>query len=515
MGERNTDNRRIVINTLALFVRMFIILLVSLYTSRVILETLGVNDYGIYNVVGGLVTSLAFLNAALSASTSRNLTYALGKDDTILSSNTFSACLNLHIGSALIILLLGETIGLWFVCNRLVVPSERYYATLWVYQFTILSSMLTFTQTPYSACLISHEKMKVFAYVGLYESISKLLITYSIYISPIDNLIFYALLQTLNSAFIQLFYRYYVSQKYPVYRFRLFWDKSLYVLLMDYTGWNVFGGISSLCQGQATNILLNLFWGPVVNAARGVCFQVSGAVRQFSNSIITAFRPQVVMSYSKGDFIRMYDLTFMSGKVCYYVMLLLIAPILFESDFLLFLWLGNNVPDYTEIFLKLVLITSLLEILQYNMLMAFHAIGKMKVGNLVDGVIMFLSIVVCYILLKKGMRPQWVFINTFAFELVVHLFYVLLIRHYCFFRLKDCITKMYWPIIKVSLSFPIIPIVIINVMRPCWARILIVVFLTEALLVISIWYLGVTTNERLKIASIIRNRMKLFKKNIV
>lgn len=337
-----SDNKRIAKNTMFLYARMIVVMLVSLYTSRVILNTLGATDYGIYNVVGGIVTIVGFLNSALAASTSRFLTYALGEGNMSKQKETFGASLTLHMCIALLVLILGETIGLWFFYEKMIIPDDRMTAAFWVYQFSIITTMVCSTQVPYNASLIAHEKMSIYAYVGLYEAISRLTIAMLVAISPIDNLIFYGALLLANSILVQTFYRLYAIKHFQECKYQFTRNKTLYKQLLGYSGWDLFGNLAVVCQGQGVNLLLNVFFGPVVNAARAIAFQIQGAVMQFVNNFMTAVRPQVIKNYADGNVDRMYTLTFYTAKFSYMLMLALVVPLCFEINFVLGMWLGDH-----------------------------------------------------------------------------------------------------------------------------------------------------------------------------
>src|SRR5574344_926224 len=254
-----TDSKKIAKNTLFLYIRMFLVMIVSIYTSRVILKSLGTSDYGIYNVVGGIVQLFTFLNGALTGASTRFITFALGEGNNQKLKNTFAASLNLHIIIAIIVVVLGETIGLWFLYNKLVIPVERMNAAFWILQFSIVNCCINFTQVPFNASIIAHEKMSIYALVGLYDAFSKLFISYLIVLSPFDRLIYYGLLLLLNSTAIKLFYRFYTHRNYEECRFKLFFDKKLYGKIACYGGWELFGGLATACQGQGVNIMLNVF----------------------------------------------------------------------------------------------------------------------------------------------------------------------------------------------------------------------------------------------------------------
>ena len=345
-------------NTVFLYVRMLVVMAVTFFTARVILKSLGATDYGIYNVVGGVVTMLGFLNSALSASTSRFLTYELGVGDTEKLKNTFSASLNLHIAIALLVLIIGETLGLWFFAHKLVIPEDRMTAAFWVYQFSIITTMVNFTQVPYSATLISHENMSVYAYVGLYEAFMKLAIAFVIMYSPIDRLIFYGFLLMANTVTIQLFYRYFTKRRYDECRFRFVKDKSLYKTLIGYSGWDLFGNLASVCQNQGVSIVLNLFFGPLVNAARAIAVQIQTAVKMFTRNFMVAVRPRVVKNFAENKYDEMYGLTFTAIRLSLVLMMALVLPLLFETDFVLKIWLDEGYPPETALFARIILISA-------------------------------------------------------------------------------------------------------------------------------------------------------------
>lgn len=482
---------------------------VSLYTSRVILKVLGAEDYGIYNVVGGIVTIMAFLNGALSASTSRFLTYELGKGSLERLKETFSASLALHIGVALLVLLVGETVGLWFLYEKLVIPDGRFNAAFWVYQFSILTTMVNFTQVPYNASLIAHENMSVYAYIGLYEATTKLAIVYLIYLSPIDNLIFYSLLLMLNTCAIQFFYRVYTSKKYEECHFHFIKDRKLYKILMSYSGWDMFGGLALVCQGQGINILLNMFFGPVVNAARAIAIQVQGGVQMFVQNFLVAVRPQVVKSYAEDNIDRMYSLTFSAAKFSYLLMLALILPICFEIDFILQLWLGGMAPSETKSFVVIILITYLMETYHLASLMSYHAIGKIKLGNIVGGSLMISALPLGYVVLKMGVPAYSVFIVIFIVNLTQMFWGWIIVHRYVTFSYLDLVRKVYVPTTIITTISVIAPLVIKNAMPQGWLRFIVLTAVTEIFILLPAYFIALNKSERLKLQNLIMNKIKI------
>ncbi len=487
---------------------MLVVMAVSFYTSRVILQALGAEDYGIYNVVGGIVTMMGFLNGALGASTSRFLTYELGKGNIERLKETFSASLNLHICVALLVLIIGETLGLWFFYEKLVIPEERMNAAFWVYQFSVITTMINFTQVPYNATIIAHEKMSIYAYVGLYEAFSKLAIVYLITISPIDRLVFYALLLMINQIAIRFFYRFYATKRYEECRFRFIRDKQLYKTLMGYSGWDLFGGVAIVCQGQGINILLNIFFGPVVNAACAIAVQIQSAVSIFVNNFLMAVRPQVVKNYAEGNTKQMYSLTFYAAKFSYLLMLALVLPICFEIDFILKLWLGNIIPDFTNIFAIIVLLTYLMETFHTASLMSYHAIGRIRTGNIVGGSLMISALPISYFLLKADLPPYSVFWAIFSVNFIQMFFGWWIIHRYVNFSYNDLMTKVYFPAMLVTVCGLIVPLIIVITMDEGWLRFMTLVISTEIVLLISTFYIGLTKEERLKIDSLVNKKFR-------
>lgn len=506
MATSVSDNKRIAKNTIFLYIRMMVVMLVSLFTSRVILNTLGAIDYGIYNVVGGIVTIVSFLNSALGASTSRFLTFALGEKNIQKQKSTFGACLNLHIGIALLVLILGETIGLWFFYEKMVIPDERMVAAFWVYQFSILTTMVSFTQVPYNASLIAHEEMSIYAYVGLYEAISRLIIAYLITISPIDKLVFYGLLLLINTIVVQLFYRWYAVKHFEECRFSLVKDKVLYKRLLSYGGWDLFGNLALVCQGEGVNLLLNVFFGPVVNAARAIAFQIQGAVTQFVSNFMTAVRPQVIKNYAEGNVDKMYTMTFYAAKFSYILMLALVVPIIYEIRFILGIWLGDAVPDETALFAVIVLMTYTWRTFHIAALMPYHAIGKIKTGNVTIGSLMIATLPIGYVLFKCGCPAYSVFLAIFAVEIVGMFAIYWLIHRYEYFPYKHVFTKILKPCGLVTIFTIIVPAFITHLMNDGWARLIIVGVSTEFSLLLSALYLGLNKEERTRIFSFIKNK---------
>lgn len=384
-----------------LYIRMFISVIVSLYTSRVVLQTLGVEDYGIYGVVGGIVAMMGFINASMSGATSRFLTFELGRGDFSRLSKTFSSALLVHIIIAVIVLVLAETVGLWFLCNKLVIPEGRMTAAHWVYQLSILSAMLTITQVPYNSSIIAHEKMDIYAYVEILNVSLKLLIVYLLQIGDFDKLILYAILMFAVSVIIIMVYRIYCLRKFEECKFHWIWDKEYLKPLISFSGWDLYGNMSVVFFTQGLSMLLNIFFGPALNAANNVSTTVQGTVKAFAFNVIQAFRPQVIKKYAQEDIDAVNQYCIMATQYTLILFSIIAVPFLFKTECILHLWLGL-IPEHTVFFLRIVLLGTIFNLANNIVNIPIHACGRMKLFSLVTGSCFMISIPLMYILLKLG-----------------------------------------------------------------------------------------------------------------
>src|SRR5690554_2679044 len=404
-----------------LYFRMILTMLVSLYTSRVILNTLGVEDYGIYNVVGGVVSMFAFFNSAMSSATQRFLSYEIGKGDFVQLRKTFNATQIIHICIAVFIFILAETVGLWFVKNYLVIPPERLNAAIWVYHFSVLSFMVSIIQVPYNATIIAHERMNVYAYVSIIEVLLKLLIVFMLTWITYDKLILYGILHFGVMFLIAAIYRIYTRKNFEESKFEVVKDKGLYKTLISYSGWNLFGNIAGVAQGQGINIILNIFFGPVVNAARGIATQVQSAVNSFVSNFQMAVKPQIIKSYAANEKDYMISLIIQSSKYSFYLLFILSLPIILEVDQILKIWL-ITVPEYASIFTVLVLVIILINSISGPLMTAVQAAGKIAIYQAVIGTLLFLTLPISYVFLKLGYPPEVTLYITIVIEVIALIF---------------------------------------------------------------------------------------------
>lgn len=417
MSKELSNNTRIAKNTIFLYFRMILLMAVSLYTSRVVLSTLGIDDYGIYNVVGGFIGMFAFLNGAMAGCTQRYITIALGKGDEQNLKRVFSTCVITHGMIALIVFVLAETVGLWFVLEKLVIPENRMTAAMVVYQCSVVSTMVMIMSFPYNADIIAHERMSAFAYISIFEAFANLGVVYLLCIGLFDKLALYAFLLLVVKVSVIVVYRIYCKRHFEESVFRWLFDKGLLKEMLSFTGWNLWGGIAGTLMGQGINVLLNIFFGPAVNAARGVAVQVQGAVQMFATNFQTAINPQMMKSYAAGDLHSMHVLLFRSAKFTFMLLLCLMLPLMFEIDVVLGLWL-KQVPEYTNIFVCLMLCISMVDAISNPFMTASAATGRVKVYQSVVGGILLTIVPLAYIPLKLGADPYVVFVVHLSIAVV-------------------------------------------------------------------------------------------------
>lgn len=502
-----SDNKRIAKNTVFLYFRMLLVMGVNLYTSRVVLKVLGFEDYGLYNVVGGIVTMFTFLNGSLGAATSRYITFELGKKNYERLNKIFNTALVIHIAIAFFIVLLAETIGLWFFYEKMTIPTDRLDAAFWVYQISILTCFFTLTQVPYNATIIAYEDMKIYAYVGVAEIFLKLAVVFLLMISPIDRLVFYALLLCLLQIVIMVFYRYYCNSHYQVCKIRMYKDKGLFKEMFSYGGYDLIGNISGLAQGQGLNILLNLFYGPTVNAARGIAYQVQGAITQFSNNFMTAVRPQIIKSYAEGNLEAMMKLVKQSSCFSFYLMWMISLPVCLEADYLLSLWLGEY-PDHTVNFLILVIVLCLIQTIKTPRTTIFHATGHIKWSNIVVGTILCAAFPLAYIALKFGGSPESVFWMANLTMFLSEFASVLVLKRYIDFSIRDYLSNVHGRCLLVAVFSFIVPYLLYDRwMDESFLRLLVTCILTTSSVAVTSLYLGMDRHLRSRLMQIIMKRI--------
>lgn len=500
MSTQSANNKRIAKNTLLLYFRMLFMMAVSLYTSRVILNTLGVEDFGIYNVVGGVVAMFGFLNGSMSSATQRYIIFALGKGDEKRLQTVFSTTLQIHTLIAAIIVTLGETIGLWFLYNKMQIPTERMDAAFWVLQFSIISTVIMIVSVPYNAAIIAHEKMSAFAYISVLEVVLKLAIVYMLVVFSVDKLILYAFLILAIQVFVRFCYSIYCHKHFKETKYIHVWDKPLFKEMTSFAGWSLFGNLSGVLFSQGLNMLLNVFFGPIVNAARAVAVQVQNAIQQFVSNFQMALNPQITKTYAQNEMEEMHKLMYRSARFSFYLLFFLSLPVLFETEFILTVWL-NTVPDNTVIFLRIMICTSLIYAIANPLIVANQATGKVKIYQAVCGSILLMIFPLSYVLLLLGCPAYSVFIAHFVMEAIAQLARMIILRPLIGIGIKDYIINIYARIALVVVSSIIPPFIVYNVMDSEIVRFFVTCIICVMSVSVCAYYLGLNSNERIFVMS--------------
>lgn len=506
MGEFKTENRRIAKNTVFMYIRMFVTMMVGLYTSRAVLAALGFSDYGLYNVIGGVVAMFAFINGAMTNTTSRYITFYLGKHNVTRMQQVFTIAFAIHVIIALVIILLGETAGLWYVCNKLNIPPGRFGAAMYLYQFTIITSAASIISVPFNASIIAHEKMTAFAVISIIDAFLKLGIALSIPYVPFDHLVYYALMLLVIQLMDNAIYWIYSFRNFEGIRIRRGIDWSMFKEMFGFTGWNLFGNFSYVFFTEGVNLIINFFCGTAVNAARGVAVQVEELVRQFASNVQTAINPQIIKSYAQSDLDRMFSLIFASSRYCFYLLFLLALPIMLEAGYLLSLWLGLY-PEHTVNFLRITLITVSLESVTMPMFMANLASGKVKIYQITMAAISVIFIPITFLAIKWTLVPEIVFVCTLVMaltEIVARIFIV----HRQVGLPKDLyVRKVICNILSVAVVAAVVPIVVHVNMEYGLVRFITVTLVSFASMLTSVYFVGLSRPERAHALSLLRSKL--------
>ena len=509
--ETSNNNKRIAKNTLLLYFRMFFIMAVTLYTSRVVLSALGVEDYGIYNVVGGIVAMMGVLNGAMSVSTQRYLTFELGRGDMVRLKQTFSLCLTIFFLLSIIVVALAETIGLWFLNTQLVIPQERMSASNWIYQFAILSCISSLITMPFNAAIIAHERMNVYAYVGIIEVVLKLLIVYMLLILPADRLISYGFLFMLSHFIVTGIYIGYCWKKFSETRYTWYWEKPLFKELVSYSGWNLFGSLSGIVKGQGLNILLNMFFNPAVNAARGIAFQINAAITQFFTNFYTAVRPQITKYYAQDNMVEMQKLIFRSSKLSFYLIMLISLPIIIEAPYIVNLWLGQ-LPEYVVPFTRLIIAISAVDCMATPLMTAAHATGNIKLYQSSVGTMTILNVPISYVFLKLGYSPLIVFYISLVIAVICFFMRLWIVRQLMEFPVMEYIVKVFGTCLIVCSMSLILPLAAHLTLEESLISVIMVCLVSLLSSMVSVYFIGMDNKEKQFVWNII-NKKILHKKN--
>lgn len=491
-----SNTSRIAKNTIFLYIRSFVTLLISLYTSRVILEVLGVEDYGIYNVVGGVIGILSFLNTSMASTYQRYFNYEMGRRNEKAVTDLFKSSLTVQLFYALIIVLIAETFGLWFLENKLVITPERMVAARWVYHISIVSFVLTVFQAPFNALIISYEKMEIFAYISILDSLLKLVIALTLPLFVGDKLIVYVFLGLSIMLINSIIYLFVCKSKFSACQLGFNWNLGNLKSLLGFGTWGMLDSLSYVLINQGINIILNVFFGLVVNAARGIAYQVMGAVNQFIFSFQTAFRPQIIKSYGEGDISYMFKIYYTSTKMSCYMIWLLSLPIIMETPMILKIWLGDNVPEYTVAFIRIILLTALINVYANPTTCMAYATGNIKWFNIIVSGLNLLNVPVVYFFLKCGYGPVSAMVICLFFAVLVQAARLGVMTYLMPFSIKTYIWETVFPTaIVVVLSF-IISLCVKTILSTSLLYSFLVCIVSLLSVTICSWIWGLTKEER-------------------
>lgn len=495
MQEFSSANKLIAKNTAILYTRMLIMMIISFLTARITLNALGVTDYGINNVVGGVVTMFSILSSSLSTATSRFMTFGLGQGDLSNLKNIFSTTVNIHIALALIVVVAIETIGVWFLNNKMTIPSDRLYAANWVLQCSAITFVVSLLSVPYNSAIIAHEKMSAYAYMTIFDSVFKLIIVFGIYYYGGDKLILLSILNVIQSIIRQTVYWIYCQRKFEECVYSSKRDRPTEKKIFGFACWNFVGCTAGLMKDQGVNILINVFTGPAVNAARGIAMQINGIVNQFITGFMTALNPQIIKNYASGEMERMHNLIYKGTRMSYFLFMTLSIPLFFEIDNILYIWLGQ-VPNHTKLFARLVLLLSLSDVLSHTLITSQNATGKIKTYQMIVGGILFLNFPISYLCLRQGLFPECTIIVSIIISQICLIARLLFLKSSINLSIRFFFKKVYFSAVKVTIIAVIPPMLCYFLIENSIARFFSVGLVSIVSSLATIYHVGCDLEER-------------------
>lgn len=506
MADNSRNSKRIAKNTIFLYMRMLLIMVVSLYTSRVILQTLGVEDFGIYNVVGGLAASFAFFSSSLSNATQRFLNFELGKNDSQGANRVFCLSFFIYIVIIIAVVIIAEIIGIWMINYKLIIPAERLVAANWVFHTTVIGLAVTLISSVFDSVLIARENMKIYAYISIAEVFLKLFIVYTLNWTDIDKLKLYSILFLLSHTIVKSISILYSTKMYPECKLKFIWDFKIFKDMFRFIGWNGVGTAVWMINDQGINVLLNIFFGPIVNAARGVSVQVSSAVNNFSNNFFTAVRPQIVKSYAAKDYEYFGKLINLSSKYSFFLMWLLSLPIIIRCGDILGVWL-HEVPDFAVVFVQWILLYNCVNVLTSPFWSGVQAVGNLKKYILIGSLVFLMAFPISFIFLKLGWSPVVVFQVLTIMRIVYLLVTIRIFSQMVKFSVTDYFLQTIYPILKVLILSGVISYIVDHYVVVGFAGIIMMTLICLTIVSISIFVFGMSKRERSFCYNIIRKRI--------
>jgi len=509
--DNQSANKRIARNSVFMSIRMVFVLGITLYTTRAILSVLGVEDYGVYNVVCGFVSMFAFLNTSMSNGIQRYFNYELGKNGAKAAIKVYNTSLVIQATLALIIIIIVEGIGVWYLHNKMVIPVDRMIAAEWIFQFAIASFLFVIMQAPYTAAVMAHERMDFFAFVSILDAVLSLLVVFALPYLPFDALMIYGFLLLLVKATDFSIYFIYCKKNFEEIKFKKVLNKELFRHMLGFSGWNLFGSFSGVVREHGVSLIMNLFFGPVVNAARGVAAQINAGLQSFVHNITTPVRPQVVQSYAQGNIKRTMNLTYSISKLSCYLLTMLALPVCLEIDLVLKIWLGNNIPNHAASFAIIVIACSYQGNLNAAVSSVVHATGRMRKYQLYCSLVKIVSVPVAYMLLKLGMSPEKALLSVFFFDIMGHITALFILRQLIEFSVVDYHKRVVWPIILVLLLSLTITYSVHSIIENDYIRFGAVLITSFLAVGFSFYYVGLDSSERafvIQLVTAIKKKIK-------
>lgn len=486
---------------------MALLICINLYTSRIVLSTLGVEDFGIYNVVGGIVIMLAFINDSMTNSTRRFLNFELGTGNKQKLHEVFVTSLNIYIIISILVVILGETIGLWFVLEKMIIPPERMTAALWCYHISIFTAVIDILSCPYHAAIVAHEKMKSFAYIAVLDAILRLLVVYLLLVFDYDRLIFYAILYAIVKILVRIVYQIYCSRNFDECKYHWIYNKSLFKEMAAFAGWNMWGNFAYVCYTQGLNILLNVFFGPVVNAARGVAVQVQGTIGNFANNFQMALTPQLTKTYANGQVKEMHQLIYRGSRLTFCLMLVLCLPLIAETPAILDLWL-EEVPEGSVLFIRLLLAVTIVQKMIAPLGTSVASTGRIKKYEILINCLLLSILPTAYLVLYFG-GPAW---TVFAVYFVYVFFAYLLAVHIALpminMDLKEYLKMVVRPCLAVLLLSSLAPLAMKSIGLSGLLFSLITIAVTVTGTVAASYFAGMNAEEKALFKAYIQKKIQ-------
>ena len=495
MPEASSKSYTLARNTAFLYLRMIIVMLVSLYTSRVILRTLGFEDFGIYNVVGSVVVFMSFLQAALRNATSRYIAYDLGVGDVSKLSRTFSMAVNSHLLLAVVFFIGVGAVGEWFVMHKLNIPPDRLHAAGWAFLFSLATFCLSIVRTPFESNILAHEKMDFYALTSIVEVVLKLVVVFLLVISPVDKLIAYAFLLTMVMLILLVWYVIYCRMKFKDCEYSRCWDGKIFRQFTSYSGWSLLVNGATITRSQSINIFFNLFLGVLANTAMGIANQVVYTLNTFVTNFTQAFKPQIIKSWAEKDYGYFNKLVLSTSKISYFLLLLVAIPIVANIDYVLKLWLGEF-PEMSAVFIETIIIYYLIDALQEPLVVSVHATGKLKVHQIMIAGIVFLVIPIAYIMLKCGCSGTMVLIMNALANLVCAICRTLYMRRLISLDLKEYLRRVVLPLAAITLVSLPVPLIMARTMPANFGNFVLISVVSVIISIAAFWFLGLNKAEK-------------------